>query len=89
LLLVIQYNFSQNMQSMRKGNESLLRELHTSNHLREIDRDLLGVEARIRAAIATDDVSHLEGVDAKIKAVKDYLDSLRGGNHNPMVKQLS
>lgn len=87
LLLVIQYNFSQNMQSMRKGNESLLRELHTSNHLREIDRDLLGVEARIRAAIATDDISHLEGVDAKIKAVKDYLDSLRGGNHNPMVKQ--
>ncbi|UOE47157.1 ATP-binding protein [Mucilaginibacter sp. SMC90] len=87
LLLVIQYNFSQNMQSMRKGNESLLRELHTSNHLREIDRDLLGVEARIRAAIATDDTSHLEGVDAKIKAVKDYLDSLRGRNHNAKVKQ--
>lgn len=87
LLLVIQYNFSQNMQSMRKGNESLLRELHTSNHLREIDRDLLGVEARIRAAIATDDTSHLEGVDAKIKAVKDYLDSLSGRNHNAKVKQ--
>lgn len=87
LLLVIQYNFSQNMQSMRRGNESLLRELHTSNHLREIDRDLLSVEARIRAAIATDDTSHLEGVDAKIKAVKDYLDSLRGGNSNPKIKQ--
>ncbi|MFC0516377.1 response regulator [Mucilaginibacter angelicae] len=87
LLLVIQYNFSQNMQSMRKGNESLLRELHTSNHLREIDRDLLGVESRIRAAIATDDTSHLEGVDAKIKAVKDYLDSINNGIRDPKIKQ--
>jgi signal transduction histidine kinase/DNA-binding response OmpR family regulator len=87
LLLVIQYNFSQNMQSMRKGNESLLRELHTSNHLREIDRDLLGVEGRIRAAIATDDTSHLEGVDAKIKAVKDYLDSINNGIRDPKIKQ--
>jgi signal transduction histidine kinase/CheY-like chemotaxis protein len=87
LLLVIQYNFSQNMQSMRKGNESLLRELHTSNHLREIDRDLLGVESRIRAAIATDDTSHLEGVDAKIKAVRDYLDSLDLGINDPKIKK--
>ncbi|MDB5146138.1 MAG: response regulator [Mucilaginibacter sp.] len=87
LLLVIQYNFSQNMRSMRKGNESLLRELHTSNHLREIDRDLLGVEGRIRAAIATDDTSHLEGVDAKIKAVKDYLDSINNGIRDPKIKQ--
>ncbi|WP_245446922.1 response regulator [Mucilaginibacter celer] len=86
LLLVIQYNFAQNMTSMRKGNESLLRELHTSNHLREIDRDLLGVEARIRAAIATDDTSHLEGVDSKIKAVKDYLDSIEIGVHDTKVK---
>jgi signal transduction histidine kinase/DNA-binding response OmpR family regulator len=87
LLLIIQFNFSQNMRSMRKGNDSLLRELHTSNHLREIDRDLLGVESRIRAAIATDDTSHLQGVDSKIKYVKDYLDSIEIGVHDPQVKR--
>jgi len=76
LLLIIQYNFSGNMDTMLRGNEKLMKELRTSNHLREIDRDILGVESRIRAAIATDDTSHLEGVDTKIKAVMAYLDSI-------------
>jgi len=64
------------MDKMLRGNEKLMKELRTSNHLREIDRDILGVESRIRAAIATDDTSHLEGVDSKIKAVMAYLDSI-------------
>ena len=76
LLLIINYNFSGSMTTMRSGNEKLLRELRASNHLREIDRDILGVESRIRAAIATDDTSHLEGVDSKIAEVMAYLDSI-------------
>jgi len=76
LLLVINYNFSANMTTLLGGNKELLQELRGSNHLREIDRDILGVESRIRAAIATDDTTHLEGVDSKITTVMTYLDSI-------------
>jgi len=64
------------MDTMLSGNEKLMRELRTSNHLREVDRDILGVESRIRAAIATNDTSHLEGIDTKIATVMSYLDSI-------------
>jgi CheY-like chemotaxis protein/nitrogen-specific signal transduction histidine kinase/CHASE3 domain sensor protein len=76
LVLIIQYNFSDNMNTMLNGNVKLVKELHSSNHLREVDRDILGVESRIRAAIATNDTSHLEGINTKIASVKTYLDSL-------------
>jgi len=69
LLIIVQYNSSRNMNILVEGNRDLLQELRTSNHLREIDRDILGVESRIRAAIATDDTSHLEGVEQKIMQV--------------------
>jgi len=87
LLLVIQYNFSDNMNTMLSGNKKLLKELRASNHLREIDRDILGVESRIRAAIATDDTSHLEGVDNKIAAVMAYLDSMDTDDTEQVTRQ--
>lgn len=59
LLILVQYSSSGNMNTLIEGNKELLDELRTSNHLREIDRDILGVESRIRAAIATDDTTHL------------------------------
>lgn len=86
LLCLVQYSSSRNMNTLIEGNKELLDELRTSNHLREIDRDILGVESRIRAAIATDDTSHLEGVGEKIKAVSIYLDSLEDGNEDPSVR---
>jgi signal transduction histidine kinase/CheY-like chemotaxis protein/HPt (histidine-containing phosphotransfer) domain-containing protein len=85
LLIIVQYNSSRNMDILIEGNKDLLQELRTSNHLREIDRDILGVESRIRAAIATDDTSHLEGVEQKIQQVSRYLDSLKKGNTDPKI----
>ena len=82
LLIIVQYNSSRNMNILVEGNQDLLRELRTSNHLREIDRDILGIESRIRGAIATDDTSHLEGVEEKIHQVSSYLDSIKKGNHD-------
>lgn len=88
LLVILQFNSSENMTALVRGNENLLGELKTSNHLREIDRDIMGVESRIRAAIATDDTSHLEGIDLKVNAVRAYLDSLSGLNTEPKVNKL-
>lgn len=85
LLITVQYNSSRNMDILVEGNQDLLRELRASNHLREIDRDILGIESRIRGAIATDDTSHLEGVEEKIHQVSSYLDSIKKGNHDKKV----
>lgn len=87
LLILVQYSSSRNMNVLIEGNKELLDELRTSNHLREIDRDILGVESRIRAAIATDDTTHLEGVESKIQAVSMYLDSLDDGSEEPAIKR--
>jgi signal transduction histidine kinase/ActR/RegA family two-component response regulator len=87
-LLFIQYNFSGNMDLMLSGNENLMKELRGGNHLREIDRDILGVESRIRAAIATGDTSHLEGIDTKIKTVMVYLDSINTGEPDAGTERL-
>ena len=87
VLMVVRYNASENLISLQKGNDDLLKELIISNHLRTIDRDLLGVESRIRAAIATGDTSHLEGVDEKINEVNGYLDTLKATNHDAKTLQ--
>lgn len=80
LLIALQINSAQNTRALINNNNILLKELRSSNHLREIDRDILGVESRIRASIATNDTTHLEGVDQKVNQVENFLDSLSKDN---------
>src|SRR4051812_48857670 len=75
LLIGIQLNSARNTKALITNNNTLLHELRSSNHLREIDRDILGVESRIRASIATNDTTHLEGIDQKINQIEGFLDS--------------
>lgn len=77
LLIFIQYNYSKNVDQLMKGHHKMLRELRTVHLLRVVERDITWVESRIRAAIATDDTSHIESVDIRIGEVKAHLDSLR------------
>ena len=77
LLIFIQYNYSRNVDRLMKGHHQMLRELKTVHLLRLVERDITWVESRISAAIATNDTSHIEKVDARIAEVKAHLDSLR------------
>jgi signal transduction histidine kinase/FixJ family two-component response regulator/HPt (histidine-containing phosphotransfer) domain-containing protein len=80
LLIAVQINSARNTKELIQNNNTLLNELRSSNHLREIDRDILGVESRIRASIATNDTTHLEGIDQKINQIENFLDSLSKDN---------
>jgi len=82
LLIAVQINSAKNTKELIKNNNTLLNELRSSNHLREIDRDILSVESRIRASIATNDTTHLEGIDQKIKQIRNFLDSLSVDNED-------
>lgn len=88
LLIGVQLNSAKNTTELIKNNNALLHELKSSNHLREIDRDILGVEARIRASIATNDTTHLEGVDKKISQIENFLDSLSRDNTDVKEEEL-
>lgn len=83
LLLSIQWNSDRNIDSLISGNEQLMRELRITNYLRELERDIIWVESRIRGAIATDDTSHIEGVANKISEIEHYLDTLENTNTDP------
>lgn len=88
LLVAVQINSARNTAKLIQNNATLLKELRSGNHLREIDRDILGVESRIRASIATNDTSHLEGVDDKINKVTIFLDSISGNNKDTGIQRL-
>ena len=88
LLIIVQINSARNTKALIQNNNTLLNELRSSNHLREIDRDILGVESRIRASIATNDISHLEGIDQKINQIENFLDSLSRDNVNAEEEKL-
>lgn len=80
LLIAVQINSAKNTKELIQNNNTLLNELRSSDHLRQIDRDILGVESRIRASIATNDTTHLNGIDQKIDEVENFLDSLSNDN---------
>lgn len=82
LLLSIQWNSDRNIDSLISGNDQLMRELRITNYLRELERDIIWVESRIRGAIATDDTSHIEGVANKIAEIESYLDTLESTNED-------
>lgn len=88
LLIAVQLNSAKNTKALIQNNNTLLSELRSSNHLREIDRDILGVESRIRASIATNDTTHLEGIDQKISQIENFLDSLSKDNVNAEEEKL-
>ena len=88
LLLAVQINSARNTKALIKNNNKLLAELRSSNHLREIDRDILGIESRIRASIATNDTTHLEGIDQKVDQIENFLDSLSKDNTDNSEEQL-
>ena len=88
LLIALQINSARNTRELINNNNILLKELRSSNHLREIDRDILGVESRIRASIATNDTTHLEGVDQKVDQVENFLDSLSKDNVDTREEEL-
>ena len=77
LLIFIQYNSATNMEKLIKGNKKLLNELKAGNDLRELERDIISVESKIRATVATGDTSYIIGTDQQVADAEAYLDTLK------------
>jgi len=77
LLVFIQYNSSRSIDQLIEGNRLLTRDMKIGNDLREMERDILSVESKVRAAVATGDSAFVAGVDAQTAEAEANLDSLR------------
>ncbi|HEY8733147.1 MAG TPA: sensor histidine kinase, partial [Puia sp.] len=73
LLISIQYYSDKNINNLISGNEKLLNELKAEDQLREMERNILSVESKIRGAVATNDTSYLVSVDLQIAETQGYL----------------
>jgi signal transduction histidine kinase/CheY-like chemotaxis protein len=90
LLIFVQYNSAKNIDNLITGNKKLQHELMVDNQLRELERNLLSVEIKIRGAVATNDTSYFEGVDLLIAEAKGYLDSLKEvSEHDSTVRNIN
>lgn len=82
LLIFIQYNSARNIETLIRGNKRLLNELKAGNDLRELERDIISVESKIRATVATGDTSYINGTDQQIADAEAYLDTLKRINED-------
>jgi signal transduction histidine kinase/CheY-like chemotaxis protein len=83
LLVFIQYNSSRSIDQLIEGNRLLLNDMKVANDLRETERDILSVESKIRAAVATGDSSFAAGIDAQIANAEANLDTLQTLSGDP------
>jgi len=77
LLVFIQYNSSRSIDELIEGNRLLLKELKYGDDLRETERDILSVESKIRATVATGDSTFITGTDEQVAELRARLDTLR------------
>ena len=76
-IIYIQYNSSKNTTALIKGNEQVLSELNVTNNLKELEKDIISVESKIRGTVSTTDISYIDGLQAKINAVENNLHQLQ------------
>ncbi len=77
LLVFIQYNTSKNISNLITGNEKLINEFKVSNELKDLEKNIITVESRIRGTVTTKDTIHIEGLEKKIQQIEVELRQLQ------------
>ena len=76
-IIYIQYNSAKNTTALIQGNEKVLSEFNVSNNLRELEKDIISVESKIRGTVTTTDLSYIDGLETKINAIENNLHQLQ------------
>jgi signal transduction histidine kinase/CheY-like chemotaxis protein len=77
LLIYIQYNSAKSIDALVTGNEKLVDEFKVSSELRELEKDVISIESRIRGAVSTKDSSYIQGLQIEINEVEMNLGKLQ------------
>ncbi|MDF2381224.1 response regulator [Nostoc ellipsosporum NOK] len=73
VLVYIQYNSSKNINELIRGNELLLGEMNVSNQLKDLEKDVLTVESKVRGAVTTRDTTLAEGLTQQMARIDSEL----------------
>ncbi|MBO9572899.1 MAG: response regulator [Chitinophagaceae bacterium] len=77
LLTYIQYSSSKNINKLISGNQSLLEEIKNNDRLRELEKNVITVEDKIRGRVSTGDSSFIEGLERNIIDIETDLGHLQ------------
>jgi signal transduction histidine kinase/CheY-like chemotaxis protein len=77
LLIYIQYNSAKNIDSLITGNEQFLGEYRVNAVLKQLERDVTGIESKIRNSLAGNTPLNMPAIDTEFAAVKTELQSLQ------------
>src|SRR5690349_4079510 len=77
LLTYIQYNSAKSINSLIKGNETLLEEFKVSHDLKELENDIISVESKTRAILITKDSTRIPELEEEIREVVSDLNMLQ------------
>ena len=77
LLIYIQYNSSRNIDSLINGNQKLIDEFRMNAQLKELEKELLAVDSKIRTLVTTGDSTHFQGLPDNFKQIDTALVELQ------------
>ncbi|MBO9731118.1 MAG: response regulator [Chitinophaga sp.] len=70
LFVVLQFNSSNNIRKLIKGNEQLLQELNVKNELQKLQTNMAKTDSKVRGAVISQDTTHITGIEAEIAIIK-------------------
>ena len=70
LFVVLQFNSSNNIRKLIKGNEQLLQELNVKNELQKLQTNMARTDSKVRGAVISQDTTHITGIEAEIAIIK-------------------
>ncbi|MEC5144609.1 ATP-binding protein [Chitinophaga sp. 212800010-3] len=73
LFVVLQFNSSNNIRKLIKGNEQLLQELNVKNELQKLQTNMAKTDSKVRGAVISQDTVHITGIEAEIAIIKSDL----------------
>jgi CHASE3 domain sensor protein len=77
VLVYMQYHSAKSIDSLITGNEKMVEEFKTENELKEIEKDVIYIESKVRGIVSTDDSSHAEGIEKQILEIERNLNQLQ------------
>ncbi len=77
VLVYMQYNSAKSIDSLITGNEKMIEEFKTEKKLKELEKDVIYVESKVRGIVTTNDKIQGAGIEKQIAAIKINMNQLQ------------
>ena len=88
LFVVLQFNSSNNIHKLIKGNEQLLQELNVKNELQKLQTNMAKTDSKVRGAVISQDTTHITGIEAEVAIIKADLKEINKIIRNDSTEKL-